>query len=129
MSITPVKRIVSSTNESPWKYRTADMEEFLDLEEAIDHENELNRRKPQRPVEYEKVWTVQEAINKAAAEKRVVRFLWTGSNTEIKKGIVDKKGCSLMKPDRNSHDVAVIPPNVHDFDFQDVDMRMEVNIK
>jgi len=58
---------------------------------------------------YEQVWTVQEAINKAVAENRVVRFISTKSNAELRKEIVDLKGCKLMKPDKFSNDVAVVP--------------------
>jgi hypothetical protein len=70
---------------------------------------------------YEDFFTIQEAINKAVAENRVVRFLTKLSNKELKKQIVDLKDCKLMKPDKNSDDVAVIPKGIDDFDFNDVD--------
>jgi len=74
---------------------------------------------------YEQVWTVQEAINKAVAENRVVRFISTKSNAELRKEIVDLKGCKLMKPDKFSNDVAVVPGHLTStFDFNDVDTKI-----
>ena len=106
-------------------YQTSDGKLFIDLDEAVEHENSLKPHdKP--PVVYEQIWSIQEAINKAVAEKRVVRFLWTKSNADTKKEIVDRKGCHLMKPDKDSQDVAVIPPGIDDFDFGDVDMSIQL---
>lgn len=73
---------------------------------------------------YEQIFTIQTAINTAVAEKRVVRFLSDKSNAEIKKGIEDIKGCKLLKPDRNSHDIAVTPPGFENFSFDDVDTKI-----
>lgn len=73
---------------------------------------------------YEQVWSIQEAINKAVAERRVVRFMSPWTNAEMKKAIVDLKGCKLMKPDRNSNDTAIVPEHIHDFDFDEVDTRI-----
>ena len=107
-------------NVQKFKYITADEKEFFDLDEAIEHENTLNELKPKKVVPYEKVWTIQQGINMAVAENRVVRFIWNGDNVSIKKGIEDKKGCRLMKPAKESHDVAIIPPSVKAFDFDEV---------
>lgn len=80
------------------------------------------------PVVYEQIFTIQEAINKACATKQVVRFLSRESNEVLRKGIVDKKGCKLMKKDKDSNDVAVVPPNVEDFDFEDVDTKVSTSL-
>lgn len=78
--------------------------------------------------EYDPFLGFQEACNKAVAENRAVRFLIHDmTNEEIRKKwrqVIDKKGCKIMKPDKLSHDVAVIPPTVHDFDFDAVDSRL-----
>ena len=124
----PVKTIrlwIHTPGQPPFKYRTCDRQEFFDLDEAIEHDNAFHATQS-KDIVYEQVWTVQEAINKAVAEKRVVRFLSEKTNAELKKEIVDLKGCQLMKPDRNSKDVAVVPSHVHDFDFNAVDMVHEV---
>lgn len=110
-------------------YQTDDGETFENLDEAVDHDNELRRNAPKPPVQYEQIWSIQEAINKAVAEDRVVRFIWEGDNASIKKGIVDKKGCSIMKPEKKSKDVAVIPPSVKDFDFALPDTSVTVSMK
>ena len=70
---------------------------------------------------YEQVWSMQEAINKAVAENRPVRFLTRKTNADLKKEITDKKGCQILKPDRFSNEVAVVPPSIKNFDFEDVD--------
>jgi hypothetical protein len=94
------------------------------MAEAIEHDDKLQGIvKDENPVthaNYENVFTIQEAINKAVAERRVVRFLWDGSNEEIRRQIDDLKGCKLMKPSKESKDVAVIPPNIKNFDFHEV---------
>jgi hypothetical protein len=71
---------------------------------------------------YDSVTSIQQAINMAVAEKRVVRFLSNKSNDELRKGIIDLKGCKLRKPAKESNDIAVIPPSVEDFDFEEVNM-------
>lgn len=78
-----------------------------------------------KPV-YDYVMSIQEAINKAVSENRVVRFLWDKSNSEIRKGIVDKKGCKLLKKDKDSNDVAIVPPGIENFDFDKVDTSSEL---
>lgn len=75
---------------------------------------------------YEQIWSIQQAINTAVAEKRVVRFLSDKTNAELKKRIEDIKGCKLLKPDKTSNDIAVIPPSVDSFDFEEVDMSSEI---
>ena len=57
---------------------------------------------------YEQIWSMQQAINTAVAEKRVVRFKTDKSNRELKKEITDLKNCSMRKPDKDSNEVAVI---------------------
>jgi hypothetical protein len=84
------------------------------MKEPDKNENVLDPR-------YEQVWSMQEAINKAVAENRVVRFLSDKSTKELKSEIVDKKGCLLRKPDKESNDIAVIPPGIEDFSFDQVD--------
>lgn len=75
---------------------------------------------------YDYVYSIQEAINMAVAKKRVVRFLSRWTNAEIKSNIVDRKGCKLMKPNKESNDVAVVPPTVKDFDFDAVDTKIVI---
>lgn len=77
---------------------------------------------------YEQFWGFQEAVNKAIAENRPVRFICNMSNEEIRKALkgVDKKGCKFHKPDSTSKDVAVIPPGIEDFDFNAVDTKIEL---
>lgn len=118
-------RIIINGKRGIESYQTQDRQIFTDIEEAVEHENSLQPLdKP--PVVYEQIWSIQEAINMAVAEKRVVRFLWTKSNAETKKEIVDRKDCKLMKPERDSQDVAVIPPGIEDFDFGDVDLSIQL---
>ncbi|MCC7570647.1 hypothetical protein KO465_04825 [Candidatus Micrarchaeota archaeon] len=70
---------------------------------------------------YEQIWNIQEAINKAAATGKVVRFKSKQTNDELRKGIVDKKNCQLLKPNQFSDDIAVVPPGINNFDFNEVD--------
>ena len=76
------------------------------------------------PVKYEQIWNVQTAINMAVAENRAVRFLSSKTNAELKKEILDKKGCKIMKRDKLGDDVAVIPLSVTNFDFDKVDTSL-----
>jgi hypothetical protein len=69
---------------------------------------------------FEQVWSIQEAINRAVEENRPVRFIWKGSRNEILKSIVDIRGCELLRPDRDSEEIAVVPPGINDFDFETV---------
>lgn len=119
MSVRAVPCRVLIPGAPAMKFVTRDKMEFFDLDEAVEHENKIALEDP-IPVVYEQVWTIQEAINKAVAENRVVRFLWNGDNESIKKGIVDSKGCQFMKPEKDSKDVAVIPPTIHNFVFDEV---------
>lgn len=128
MSIRTINRLVQIPGELPFKYLTCDKQEFDDMDEAIEWDNKFHATQKKNVV-YEQVWTVQEAINKAVAEKRVVRFLSEKTNAQLKKEIVDLKGCKLMKPDRNSHDVAVVPSHIYDFDFDTVDMGVTYDSK
>ena len=77
---------------------------------------------------YDYVNSVQEAINMAVAENRVVRFISKWSDEEIRnmKGTVDRKGCKLRKPDRASNDIAVIPKGHENFDFNTVDTKIVI---
>jgi phosphopantetheinyl transferase len=120
MSIRMVQAIVKS--QQAFKYITKDGEEFFDIDEAVEHENKLASQSTSKKfVPYEQIWSIQEAINKAIGEGRVVRFLWKASNKEIKKSILDKKDCRILKPDKDSSDVAVIPPCIETFDFEEVE--------
>ena len=76
------------------------------------------------PVKYDYIHNVQTAINMAVAEDRVVRFLSSKTNAELKKEILDKKGCKIMKPAKLSDDVAVVPPSINNFDFDKVDTSL-----
>ena len=67
---------------------------------------------------YEQIWTTQQAINTAITENRVVRYKTDKSNKQIKKEVDDLKGCSMRKPDRDSKEVAIIPPGIEDFSFE-----------
>jgi len=99
---------------------------FDTFSEAVEYENNYNEEHLQTNANYEQVWTVQEAINKAVAENRVVRFLSDKSRNDLLREIDDLKGCKLMKPSRESKDVAVIPASVQNFDFNDVDTALIV---
>ena len=78
------------------------------------------------PVKYDYITNVQTAINMAAAENRVVRFLSSKTNAELKSEILDKKGCKIVKPAKDADDVAVIPASVTDFDFNKVDTSVSI---
>lgn len=75
-------------------------------------------------LKYDYVDNVQTAINMAVAENRVVRFLSSKSNTELKKEMLDKKGCKLVKPSKLSDDIAVVPSSINNFDFDKVDTSL-----
>lgn len=75
-------------------------------------------------VNYEQIWNIQEAINKAVATGKVVRFLSNESNEALRKRIVDKRGCKLLKKDKESNDIAVVPPGIDNFDFDEVDTKI-----
>jgi hypothetical protein len=68
---------------------------------------------------YDQIWQTQQAINMAISEERVVRFKTGKSNKEIKREITDLRGCLLRKPDKHSDEVAVIPPWINDFCFEE----------
>jgi hypothetical protein len=76
-----------------------------------------------KPV-YDSVTSIQQAINMAVAENRVVRFFWPDSNAEIKRSIIDKKNCKLLKPDKESKEIAILPPGIDSYDFEAVDTRI-----
>ena len=126
MSVRTIRNWIVVPGQQTFKYLTCDKQEFFSMEEAIDHDNAYHASQGKK-INYEQVWTIQEAINKAVAEKRVVRFLCDKTNLQIKKEIVDLKGCKLMKPDKESNDIAVVPEHIHDFDFNEVDTSLEVN--
>jgi cold shock CspA family protein len=113
------------------RYQACDGTEFIDAGEAYDYDSQLHISAPSKKKEpvYDRVSTIQEAINMAVAEGRVVRFLSKESNKELKSDVLDRKGCKLRKPDRESNDIAVIPPSVDPdtFDFDEVDTSISVN--
>jgi hypothetical protein len=125
MPVKAIRGFVQIPGRENIVYLTCDNKSFHDYEVAVKHDNDYHAKNTPSAV-YEQVWTIQEAINKAVAERRVVRFLTNKSNLELKKGIVDLKGCKLMKPDRESKDVAVIPAGINNFDFNDVDTSLTV---
>ena len=125
MPVTPVRTLIFEPGKSNIRYKTCDGKYYQDLDKAITHDNKYHRDQTPDAV-YEQIWTIQEAINKAVAEHRVVRFLSKKTNKEIKAQIDDIKGCKLMKPERNSDDTAVIPPGINNFDFNEVDTSIIV---
>lgn len=128
--IRPIKRIIRLATDNPYQYATEDDLVWDTLQEAIEHETRLKQgtKVEKDPTVYEQVWTVQEAINKAVAEHRPVRFLTNKSNAELKKEIVDLKGCKLRKPDKDSNEVAVLPGDLAEsFDFNEVDTKVVIN--
>ena len=83
----------------------------------------------EKPV-FDQVTTTQQAINMAIAENRVVRYKTDKSNEQIKKEIDDKKNCLLRKPDRDSQEIAIIPPGIEDFTFdKNVDETIHLETK
>ncbi len=79
---------------------------------------------------YDSITSTQQAINMAVAENRVVRFKTDKTNAQIKAEIDFKKGCLLRKPDKNSKEVAIIPPGIEDFCFEKrVDESIEIKSK
>jgi len=70
---------------------------------------------------YDDIQTTQQAINMAVAENRVVRFITNKTGKEIMLQVDDKKRCKLLKPEKDSMQVAIIPPGIEDFDFENVD--------
>lgn len=75
---------------------------------------------------YDSIFTTQQAVNMAIAEKRVVRFETNKSNKEIMRTVDDLKGCTLRKPDKEALEVAIIPPGIEDFCFEEeVDTKVE----
>lgn len=70
----------------------------------------------EKPI-FDQIYTTQQAINMAIAEYRVVRYKTEQTNQEIKNQIDNKKGCLLRKPDKDSSEVAIIPPGIEDFTF------------
>ena len=127
--IKPVRRLVRLLNEPEFRFMTDDGLTWDTLSEATEHELRL-QGKDENPVThavYEAVTSIQQAINTAVAENRVVRFLSNDDNKELRRKIDDLKGCKIMKPDKKSNDVAVVPPSIQNFDFNDVDTRLVLN--
>ena len=129
--IRPLKRLVRLMNDPEYRYMTDDELVFDTIGEAIQHDAELKRKvdNPATHAAYEDVTSIQQAINMAVAENRVVRFLSSDDNKELKRKIDDLKGCKILKPDRTSNDVAVVPPGIENFDFDAVDTRLVLNTK
>jgi hypothetical protein len=118
--------VILSSRQSPFVYQAEDGTTFDTFSEAVEYENNYNEQHLQTNANYEQVWTVQEAINKAVDENRVVRFLSEKSRNDLLREIDDLKGCKLMKPSKESKDIAVVPPSIQNFDFNDVDTKLEV---
>lgn len=59
--------------------------------------------------------TVQEAIDLAVRENRIVSFSCVDSNDEIRKAIRDLKGCDVIKGNREDDTVHVFPPSLSFF--------------
>ena len=127
--IKPVRRLVRLLNEPEFRFMTDDGLTWDTLSEATEHDLRLQGgdKNPATHAVYEAVTSIQQAINIASAENRVVRFLSNDDNKELRRKIDDLKGCKIMKPDRTSNDVAVVPPSIQNFDFNDVDTRLVLN--
>lgn len=127
--IKPVRRLVRLLNEPEFRFMTDDGLTWDTLSEATEHELRLQGEdnNPVTHAVYEAVTSIQQAINTAVAENRVVRFLSSDDNKELRRKIDDLKGCKIMKPDRTSNDIAVVPPSIQNFDFNDVDTRLVLN--
>ncbi len=111
--------LLLATGADSFFYVTDDGKEFENPHEAIAWEEEMNKQKEYiPPAEREGVLSIQQAINMAVAENRVVRFIWNRDNAEIKKSIDDIKGCKLLKPFKESKEIAVVPPGL-DFAFEE----------
>lgn len=128
MSLKSRRAIISTPGGPEFIYTACDGQEFFDLDDAVKYDRGLHSKDAPKPM-YEQIWTIQQAINMAVAEGRVVRFISSESNVDLKKGIIDKKGCKLFKPSRESNDVAVVPPSVKVFDFEDIDTTVVINLK
>ncbi len=64
----------------------------------------------------EKKMTVQEVIDLAVKENRVISFHCELSNEDIRESIKDNKGCHIRKATRESTTVTVIPsPHLEDW--------------
>ena len=81
----------------------------------VDSHGRPLRSKPK----YDSIQSIQEAINMAIAENRVVRFQTEKTNTQLKTEIIDLKNCSLRKPFKEAKEVAVIPAGIEDFCFEE----------
>lgn len=80
---------------------------------------DMHGRPIQAKPRYNSVQTIQEAVNMAVAERRVVRIKTNKSNKQIMTEITDLKNCYLRKPDRDSDELAVIPDYIQDFCFEE----------
>lgn len=127
--IRPIKRLVRLMNDPEYRYMTDDELVWDTFDEAMEHDLMLQKGtdNPVTHAVYEDVTSIQQAINMAVAENRVVRFLSNEDNKELRRKIDDLKGCKIMKPDRTSNDVAVVPPGIENFDFNEVDTRLVLN--
>lgn len=127
--IRPIKRLVRLMNDPEYRYMTDDELVWDTFGEAMEHDLMLQKgtENPVTHAVYEAVTSVQQAINMAVAESRVVRFLSSEDNKELRRKIDDLKGCKIMKPDRTSNDIAVVPPGIENFDFNEVDTRLVLN--
>jgi hypothetical protein len=128
MSVKIVPAKIITPGFPNFRFQACDGTEFVDSGEAYDYDNALHVSAPKEKKEpvYDRVSTIQEAINMAVGEGKIVRYLTRESNKELKFNILDKKGCVIRKPDRESNDVAVIPPSIDPdtFDFDEVDTSL-----
>lgn len=85
---------------------------------------------PEEKPKFDQVTSTQQAINMAIAENRVVRYKTNQTNKQIKAQIDDKKNCLLRKPDKDSPEVAIVPPGIEDFTFdKNVDETIHLQTK
>ena len=127
--IRPIKRLIRLMNDPEYRYMTDDELVWDTFDEAMEHDLMLQKGtdNPVTHAVYEAITSIQQAINMAVAENRVVRFLSNEDNKELRRKIDDLKGCKIMKPDRTSNDIAVVPPGIENFDFNEVDTRLVLN--
>jgi len=55
---------------------------------------------------------IQDAIDLAAKEDRIVRFTNTDSNDDLRKGIVDLKECEVIKGNPEDTNITILPPSI-----------------
>ena len=55
---------------------------------------------------------IQDVIELAVKEDRIVRFTSTASNDDLRKGIIDLKGCEVIKGNPEDTNITILPPSI-----------------